>query len=71
MYDNDECSGAKKGDQKWVQLVVDALQKRHGKKYTCMQYHLWAEMVSDGMHKSMTNAPIFKRCGGEPSIRTI
>ena len=45
---------------------MENLKKSHGEKYTPMQYRLWSEMISGGIHRSMTDPPktaMFSRCG--------
>jgi len=45
---------------------VENLKKSHGEKYTPMQYRLWSEIISGGIHRSMTDPPktaMFSPCG--------
>ena len=50
-----------------VQEIVDDLKKQHGSNFTRMQYRIWGEMISGGMHMSTDEAPnttMFARAGG-------
>jgi len=42
------------------------LKKSHGEIYTPMEYRIWGEMISGGVHRSMTDPPktaMFNGCG--------
>ena len=46
---------------------IEDLNAAHKEKYTPMQYRIWAEMKSGGLHDSMTTPPatsMFVRAGG-------
>ena len=50
-----------------IQGLVDELKKKHGEKYTQMQYRIWAEMMVGGVYKDRDTPPastMFKRSGG-------
>ena len=59
-------SKRKKKEDKITTIIAD-LKKRHGDSYTTMQYRIWAEMISGGLHNSSTDPPstsMFARAGG-------
>lgn len=50
-----------------IQDLVEELKKKHGEKYTQMQYRIWAEMVVGDVHKDYDIPPtstMFRRSGG-------
>ena len=50
-----------------VRKCIEDLNAAHKEKYTPMQYRIWAEMKSGGLHDSMTTPPatsMFVRAGG-------
>ena len=59
----------KKADDrdKKVQNMIDLLSEKHGdKSYTPMQYRVWSEMHTGGVHSSLDSPPtstMFHRAG--------
>ena len=64
--EEDTVQSKRKKEDKVATIIAD-LKKRHGDSYTTMQYRIWAEMVSGGLHSSSTDPPstsMFTRAGG-------
>ena len=56
-----------------VKKYIEDLNAAHKEKYTPMQYRIWAEMKSGGLHDSMTTPPatsMFMRAGGTTPKKT-
>ncbi len=43
--------------EKKLEEAMTALQERHERVYTQMQYRVWAEMYVGGYHKSLVDPP--------------
>ena len=49
-----------------IKNCLDFLKKKHGAKFSNMQYHMWAEMKCSGTYSDLENPPahsMFKRAG--------
>ena len=49
-----------------VQQFVEELMRKHGSSFTTMQFRIWADMVSGGLHSDTDNPPstsMFTRAG--------
>ena len=54
--EEDTVQSKHKREDKVATIIAD-LKKCHGDLYTTMQYRIWAEMVSGGLHSSSTDPP--------------
>ena len=55
-----------------MQNIVETLREKHGVVFTTMQYRIWAEMITSGLHTSYddpSNSTMFKRAGGKEAPR--
>lgn len=72
-FEDDVDSSKKTAQQEREETIkryLDILKKKHGVKYTTMQYNLWAEMKIGGTHSDLDSPPVnsmFRRAGGATS----
>lgn len=63
-------SPAAKERENEVEEIINNLAETHSRKFTQMQYRIWAEMYITSYHKSLTDPPktsMFERAGGADS----
>ena len=54
--EEDSVQSKHKREDKVATIIAD-LKKCHGDLYTTMQYRIWAEMISGGLHSKSTDPP--------------
>ncbi len=47
------------------------LKEKYGSKFTLMQYRIWGEMITGGLHEDSPNTTMFARSGGGTPYRLI
>ena len=55
-----------------VQETVENLKEKYGSKFTLMQYRIWGEMITGGLHEGLDDPPnttMFARSGGGTPYR--
>ena len=55
--DEDTGQSKRKKKEDKVSSIISDLKKRHGDSYTQMQYRIWGEMISGGLHSSTSDPP--------------